>query len=989
MPTFRARARTVDMLGRQQIVGVPTAVSELFKNAYDAYAHRAEVDFFRKSQTFMLRDDGIGMTPEDVERRWLVLGTESKTTKLAGEGGEAPIPPPEGFAPRPVLGEKGIGRLAISTVGPVTLMVTRAKRGTRLHAPVAVLVAWELFEVPGIDLDRVEVPLRVLPAGTMPSGAVVRGMVEDVQSCIRRLRVESFSPRFDSAERHLEELAALDPAVFVETAGGLTLKGDGHGTMFFVRPTNPLLEGDLDDEERESSDLLKTLGGFVNEFTPGAQRVDFGVSFRDHPRDGGPARERLGPREFFSPEDFDAADHALVGAFDGEGTFRGRLRIFDAKPLEIVVPPRRTRGPAPPRSPGPFRLTFAYVQGKPKQSLLAARDPARYERTCARLDELGGVYLYRDGMRIQPYGGPANDWLGVEKNRTKSASYYFFSYRRMIGAVELTRAANPNLQEKAGREGFQENAEYRRIRLLIGDLLVHLAAQYFREDSPDPRWRDAREALTRSEETRRRLDELNRTRRNEFSKALEAALDELEAGHAEATLRAVVERYEGSLRQALGAREESDLFAAVEAAQRRAIKGLVEARDQYRVARPQGVGLTHGQQQAWAVYQALFRELSQTQFARERTRIDTVTERVLGEVRAEVDRRKLLRIAADEAARKARARVRAARGALEDATTTLQKEVVTLTRATASAIDREVDALNARVEALVESASGDTPYAELSLDGVADTSAEHLESIRAMLNDVVKHLRDTEHVASSSEKVEALEEELLARREREDANAALLQIGMAIEVIEHEFTQSVRGIREAIGALKPWADRNPGLKPIHQKLRTTFAHLDGYLSLFTPFHRRLQQQTTTFSGDDLHRYLTNLFKARLAEHEIELSQSDAFRARQITGYPSTFYPAFVNLVDNACFWLQGQRPPRRVELDAHGEALLVRDNGPGVARRDRERIFEAGFSRKPGGRGLGLRISRDVLGREGWTLAYEDAPGGGAQFAMTPKGNGP
>ena len=35
---FTASARTVEMLGRQQIAGIPNAISELFKNAYDAYA---------------------------------------------------------------------------------------------------------------------------------------------------------------------------------------------------------------------------------------------------------------------------------------------------------------------------------------------------------------------------------------------------------------------------------------------------------------------------------------------------------------------------------------------------------------------------------------------------------------------------------------------------------------------------------------------------------------------------------------------------------------------------------------------------------------------------------------------------------------------------------------------------------------------------------------------------------------------------------------
>src|SRR5436190_5616567 len=84
MTTFQARARTVDMLGRQQIAGIPTAISELFKNAHDAYADRVEVDFFRHDSLFVLRDDGLGMTPADFEERWLTIGTESKVQGFKG-----------------------------------------------------------------------------------------------------------------------------------------------------------------------------------------------------------------------------------------------------------------------------------------------------------------------------------------------------------------------------------------------------------------------------------------------------------------------------------------------------------------------------------------------------------------------------------------------------------------------------------------------------------------------------------------------------------------------------------------------------------------------------------------------------------------------------------------------------------------------------------------------------------------------------------------
>lgn len=76
-----------------------------------------------------------------------------------------------------------------------------------------------------------------------------------------------------------------------------------------------------------------------------------------------------------------------------------------------------------------------------------------------------------------------------------------------------------------------------------------------------------------------------------------------------------------------------------------------------------------------------------------------------------------------------------------------------------------------------------------------------------------------------------------------------------------------------------------------------------------------------------------------------------------------------------------------ISLDSKGSAMLVRDNGPGIPSRDREVIFESGFSRKPSGRGLGLRISRALLAREGWTLDLTDPqPSVGAEFRVAPTG---
>jgi signal transduction histidine kinase len=64
-------------------------------------------------------------------------------------------------------------------------------------------------------------------------------------------------------------------------------------------------------------------------------------------------------------------------------------------------------------------------------------------------------------------------------------------------------------------------------------------------------------------------------------------------------------------------------------------------------------------------------------------------------------------------------------------------------------------------------------------------------------------------------------------------------------------------------------------------------------------------------------------------------------------------------------------------------AVHVRDSGPGIEPRIRERLFEPFVSSKETGLGLGLSISRRLVEAHGGTITGENAPGGGALFAFT------
>ena len=79
LQAFQTRARTIEHLGRAQIADCPTAVSELWKNAFDAYARHAALHVFHGDPPLAaVFDDGHGMTAEEFMSRWMVIGTESK-----------------------------------------------------------------------------------------------------------------------------------------------------------------------------------------------------------------------------------------------------------------------------------------------------------------------------------------------------------------------------------------------------------------------------------------------------------------------------------------------------------------------------------------------------------------------------------------------------------------------------------------------------------------------------------------------------------------------------------------------------------------------------------------------------------------------------------------------------------------------------------------------------------------------------------------------
>ena len=973
---FKARARTLDMLGRQQIAGIPTAISELFKNAHDADAERVEVDYYRSNGLFVLRDDGHGMETDEFVERWLTIATESSVERAKSFASQSKR------RARPILGEKGIGRLAIATIAPQVLVLTRACRDGVLSDLTAAFLNWRVFECPGLDLQDIRIPLRTFPGGSVPAGEDVADMVGDFRSRNAGLGEKVSSHEWALIEEDLMRFV-VDPLEIADYLRDPSLLNEGHGTHFYLLPASPDLTFDIagDPDSDDAPPLQKALLGFTTpSFANGGKQVIRTV-FRDHGIDG-TCDDPIGHNEFFTRYDYDNADHQVSGRFDRYGQFKGSVSVYgDTVPDHII---NWSGGKGRPTACGPFHVRFAAIEGVARHSTIPAEEHARMLRKTRRI---GGLYIYRDGVRIQPYGNTDYDWLDIELRRTKSASYYYFSYRQMFGVVEVDSTHNGRLREKAGREGFRENKAYRDLRGIMRSFLVQVAADFFREEGVHGE-RFASKKRERDEEERHRRARAKKVtaKRSKFRRDLKAFFDRMEL---ENPLESVI---------ALGLETEERVIEAGRDADRRraarriigierdARRGLRELEARYRVAKPR-IGMSRPLQREWADYQEAFENLVAS-ISDIRDSIETVVTTEVTKVGVDVSARERMESALNEIAQLARRETKAGRDEVEEAAKRIWEEVRGVTTECVR-----------NVEATIRSS-----MAEFSRRDLAGLGEQHLIDARSALERPIREVMENatcildslraqlaavDVTADSSfvDQLAALEQSNITLREQAAADFQLAQLGMAIEIISHEFGAAIRSVRTGLRSLKKWADVNQELMSLYQGIRGSFDHLDGYLTLFTPLQRRLYRKAVDIRGWEIHQFLTNLFGQRMARHQIELAQTDAFASAVVRGYPSSFYPVFVNLVDNAIYWLSGQneRFERRIRLDAFGKTFRVSDSGPGVHSRDRDDIFDNGFTRKPGGRGMGLHIARATLREVGYDLILDEVGSArGAAFLITP-----
>lgn len=423
--TIRPYARLITMLGDQLIKNELIALVELIKNSYDADASWVKVSFIDFASDYSLtatskiiiEDDGCGMNADILKKHWLNPATPDKLRRKAVNA--------KTEKGRILQGEKGIGRFAIFKLGKTIKITTRRQRqddeghfideGDDVENTLVYDFSKyddNFLKENGQDKDLFLENLQVEFSQTPPTTIVSKDIILGTTKRKRKpygtiIEISNLKTRWTDLRvaRVQKEVGKLQPIFSQDTYGDFGV---------WIYKDNQLHES----QERYKEQLQNCLENkSVFKVTHGRySSTDNIISFKINGQDvrlGFKDSDISGLKQF---EKFNTPEYKTEC-----GSFRFEFYIFD----------------------------FNVDSENPSKYFLDSDDK--------KIIREHRIYLYRDGLRVMPYGDPEDDWLRIDIARGTIRADEFLSNDQVVGCVYISQEENPKLIDKTNREGLIED----------------------------------------------------------------------------------------------------------------------------------------------------------------------------------------------------------------------------------------------------------------------------------------------------------------------------------------------------------------------------------------------------------------------------------------------------------------------------------------------------------------------------------------------------
>lgn len=419
-------ARLLTMLGDQLIKNERIALMELIKNSYDADASWVTVRFEGFDDNFVpsanakiiVEDDGDGMPEEVIKEHWVSPATPIKKNKKSKQS--------KTRLGRIIQGEKGIGRFAILKLGKKTVITTRPKSCPNEYVLEMDFSRYddEFLTKDGhaekLLLSDIEASFQVRAAVEIVSKPMQLGG-RNVRRPTTGTRIEIEGLKGTWNERKVRE-------IFNDVVRLQSIFSDGVVAAHAATPAPNSFEVFIFNGASESKFSDKYLSDLRT------LMEDRSVIRVERGKYNEPAKQF----EF----KLNGVSHVLKLDDPDITALQVFKRHFKFAADEVLTPKTTC---------GSFEFGF-YVFDFSSQA------PARYlldsdEKAIIRPHR---IYLYRDGIRVYPYGDPDDDWLRIDAYRGTIAAGHFLSNDQVVGFVNITQNSNPQLRDKTNREGLIE-----------------------------------------------------------------------------------------------------------------------------------------------------------------------------------------------------------------------------------------------------------------------------------------------------------------------------------------------------------------------------------------------------------------------------------------------------------------------------------------------------------------------------------------------------
>lgn len=982
--TFQTRARTIDHLGREQIADCPTAISELWKNAYDAYAKNVSLNIFDGDvPVATLVDDGHGMSIDEVINKWLTVGTESKAINK-----EIPIEDRNSISKERVKqGQKGIGRLSSAALGSLMLLVSKRKN----KSFVACLLDWRIFENPYLLLNDIQIPIiefedkneliNILPT---LFDALMSNLWGDGKNEQRDHRIEQAWSLYEKLELEDERNSTKEKiektvinTFFDERhfqSWSVWSNRSTHGTGMFIAEINDDLIAQLSSDSNSESDgaeirakerFIQTLNSFVNPFRKDNEDriVDFSTSVIAW--NGYLQRVIIDEIRNFDIHNFEQLEHIIDGQIDENGLFLGKVKAFGEWHNNITIKPKSKYKTRKDTSFGTFFIRLGTFEVVRKNSTLSDEQHSTFNQI---REQFGGVMVFRDNLRVMPYGREDNDFFEIEKRRTNNAGKFVFSNRACFGGVFITKNENPNLRDKAGREGIIDNKASKLFREVVENILIQVAIKFI------GRYSNLR--LEKLEELNIKYSELktNEDRKKLLRKEIKRIKESINKNTPSLiSIRNEIFNLSESLKNTTNYKNEDDLLILKE--KMNTIDNELKTFSLSPI--PRNLGSNEKKYREYRDIEldakAILKNVNDSLYSL----IDKLITKDDNHI-VEKDFRSKSGILHS----KIRKYANSGRKILKEESSRFEDLVSNLNKAFHERAYSTVEDLKERKISLkdaLENLEQEYQVKGIEIDQLLTPYITALNSLKEQI--------DLEGLAILS-----INENARLIKQIEQINA-LAQLGITVEIIGHEIEGFDMTIERNIAELSSTSlDQSQltalqGLTLAHQSLSDSWRFL-SQLKLSGEKVRAI------LTGKDIFNYVNDFFKKRFESSKIEFSCTKEFLNFSIYEQPSRIYPVFINLVNNARYWVKETNENKKIiKIDYINNLVYVSDNGPGVDIDDIKELFTIFFSKKQrGGRGVGLYLCKQNLAIGGHSIYYENNTErkilNGANFVIKFKGIG-